>query len=40
MRCFFTKVVDGLGFEPDAAYGDVDAGLRDALVVGRPIEGT
>jgi len=40
MRCFFTKVVDGLGFQPDAAYGDVDAGLRDALVVGRPIEGT
>jgi uncharacterized peroxidase-related enzyme len=38
MRCFFTKIVDGLGFQPDAAYGELDAALREALVVGRPIE--
>ena len=38
IRCFFTKVVDGLGFQPDAAYEDLDEGLREALVVGRPIE--
>jgi uncharacterized peroxidase-related enzyme len=38
MRCFFTKIVDGLGFQPDAAYDEVDAGLREALVIGRPIE--
>jgi uncharacterized peroxidase-related enzyme len=38
MRCFLTKVVDGLGFQPDAAYSELDDALRDALVVGRPIE--
>jgi hypothetical protein len=37
MRCF-TKVVDGLGFQPHAAYAELDETLRDALVVGRPIE--
>jgi alkylhydroperoxidase family enzyme len=26
IRCFFTKVVDGLGFQPDAAYEDLDEG--------------
>lgn len=40
MRCFFTKIVDGLGFQPDAAYRELDESLREALVVGRPIEGT
>lgn len=38
MRCFFTKIVDGLGFQPDAAYDELDESLRGALVVGRPIE--
>ena len=38
MRCFFTKIVDGLGFQPDAAYAELDESLREALVVGRPIE--
>jgi uncharacterized peroxidase-related enzyme len=38
MRCFFTKVVDGLGFQPDAAYRGLDESLREVLVVGRPIE--
>ncbi|HEY7003107.1 MAG TPA: carboxymuconolactone decarboxylase family protein [Gaiellaceae bacterium] len=36
-RAFFTKVLDGLGFQPDAAYGQLAPKLRDALVVGRPI---
>jgi uncharacterized peroxidase-related enzyme len=40
MRCFFTKIIDGLGFQPDPSYAEVDESLRDALVVGRPIEGT
>jgi uncharacterized peroxidase-related enzyme len=39
MRCFFTKLVDGLGFQPDAAYRELDESLRAALLVGRPIEG-
>ena len=36
-RCFFAKVLDALGAEPDAAYSDLDPALRDALTVGRPI---
>jgi uncharacterized peroxidase-related enzyme len=36
-RCFFTKVVDGVGAQPDAKYAAMDPALRDALVVGRPI---
>lgn len=37
-RAFFTKVVDALGFQPDAAYAELSPELREALVVGRPIE--
>jgi hypothetical protein len=36
-RCFFGKVLDGLGVEPDAAYGALEPALRDALTVGRPV---
>jgi hypothetical protein len=36
-RCFFTKVVDGVGAQPDAKYAAMDPALRDALAVGRPI---
>lgn len=36
-RCFFSKVLDALGTEPDAAYRGLAAPLRDELVVGRPI---
>lgn len=36
-RSFLTKVVDGLGARPDSKYAELDAPLRDALVVGRPI---
>jgi len=36
-RCFFSKVLDGVGAEPDAKYASLEPGLRDALTVGRPI---
>ena len=36
-RCFFSKALDGLGVQADARYAEVDAPLRDALTVGRPI---
>lgn len=36
-RCFFSKTLDALGVEPDAAYSALDPALRDWLVVGRPI---
>ena len=38
-RCFFSKAVDGVGAQPDAAYAELDAPLREALTVGRPIAG-
>jgi uncharacterized peroxidase-related enzyme len=38
-RCFFSKVLDGLGAEPDARFGQLDPQLRDALTVGRPFAG-
>jgi uncharacterized peroxidase-related enzyme len=37
-RCFFSKTLDALGVEPDAAYRELDPSIREALVVGRPIE--
>jgi uncharacterized peroxidase-related enzyme len=37
-RCFFSKVLDALGTLPDAAFHDLDPGLRDSLTVGREIE--
>jgi uncharacterized peroxidase-related enzyme len=36
-RCFFSKVLDALGAEPDAKYGRLDPALRDVLTVGRAI---
>ena len=36
-RCFFSKTLDALDCRADAAYGELDPGLREALVVGRPI---
>ena len=36
-RCFFSKVLDGLGVAPDREYRAIDSRLRDALTVGRPI---
>ena len=36
-RCFFSKVLDGLGTQPDTKYADLDPQLRSALTVGRPL---
>ena len=36
-RCFFSKTLDALGVEPDAAFAELDPAFRDPLVVGRPI---
>jgi uncharacterized peroxidase-related enzyme len=36
-RCFFSKLLDGLGAQPDARYAELDPQLRRALTVGRPI---
>ena len=36
-RCFFSKTLDALGVQPDSTYQELDPGLRQALVVGRPI---
>jgi alkylhydroperoxidase family enzyme len=37
IRAFFSKTLDGLGVLPDASYLGLDAELREALTVGRPI---
>ena len=37
VRCFYSKTLDALGVEPDAAYHYLPAPLREALTVGRPI---
>jgi uncharacterized peroxidase-related enzyme len=36
-RCFFSKLLDALGVQADAAYDDLDPELRQALTVGRPV---
>jgi uncharacterized peroxidase-related enzyme len=36
-RCFFTKLLDALGVDADSPLMRLDAELRDALAVGRPI---
>jgi uncharacterized peroxidase-related enzyme len=36
-RCFFSKVLDAVGAQPDATYAELDAPLRETLTVGRPI---
>jgi uncharacterized peroxidase-related enzyme len=36
-RCFFSKTLDALGVQPDPGYRDLEPGLREVLVVGRPI---
>jgi len=37
VRCFFSKVLDGIGALPDREYAAMAPALRDALTVGRPI---
>jgi alkylhydroperoxidase family enzyme len=36
-RCFFSTALDALRVLPDASYAQLDPGLLDVLVVGRPI---
>jgi len=36
-RCFFSKVLDGVGAQADAKFAALEPALRDALTVGRPI---
>jgi uncharacterized peroxidase-related enzyme len=36
-RCFFTKLLDALGSEPDVGFMSLDTEFRQALTVGRPI---
>jgi uncharacterized peroxidase-related enzyme len=36
-RCFFAKTLDALGVLPDASLSELDAGVREVFVVGRPI---
>jgi uncharacterized peroxidase-related enzyme len=37
-RCFFSKTLDALGVQPDAAFAEIfGPELQDVLVVGRPI---
>jgi uncharacterized peroxidase-related enzyme len=38
-RCFFSKILDALGAEPDPHYLTLDEPVRQALTVGRPIRG-
>ena len=37
-RCFFSKMLDGLGVAPDAAFRALPADVREPLTVGRAIE--
>ncbi|MET3854519.1 carboxymuconolactone decarboxylase family protein [Rhizobium sp. OAE497] len=40
VRCFFSKMLDGLGAAPDHAYAErLDPNLRKSLAIGRPIDG-
>jgi len=36
-RCFFSKLLDALGVQPDSAFNELDPALRHALTVGRPV---
>jgi len=36
-RCFFSKTLDALGVQPDAAYAELPASFTEPLTVGRPI---
>ena len=37
MRCFFSKLLDAVGAEPDAAYESLEDDLKRRLTPGRPI---
>jgi alkylhydroperoxidase family enzyme len=35
-RCFFSKLLDAVGAEPDQEYQEMPSSLQEALVQGRP----
>ena len=37
-RCFFSKLLDALGVQPDSSFNGLDPTLRRALTVGRPVD--
>jgi uncharacterized peroxidase-related enzyme len=37
VRCFFSRVLEGLGVDADAKFAELDPEVRDMLTVGRPI---
>lgn len=37
-RAFFTRLLDGLGVEPDSSFLELDESFRAPLTVGRPID--
>jgi hypothetical protein len=37
-RCFFSKLLDAVGAQPDSTFKDLDPSLRSALTVGRSID--
>ena len=37
VRCFFSKTLDALDVQADAAYAEIEPNLRETLTVGRPI---
>jgi alkylhydroperoxidase family enzyme len=39
-RCFFSKLLDAIGAEPDQEYGEMPSTLLDALTTGRPFPST
>lgn len=39
-RSFLTKILDGLGCQPDAEFASIGARLPESLAVGRPIDTT
>ena len=39
-RCFFSKVLDGVGAAPDDAYMALDERVRQTLAIGRPFTGS
>jgi uncharacterized peroxidase-related enzyme len=39
-RCFFSKVLDGVGAAPDDAYMALDERVRQTLAMGRPFTGS
>lgn len=38
LRCFFAKLLDALGVQPDAVFTELPEPLREALTVGRAID--